>query len=75
MFNKTFRKTTCSFNSRAREGRDGLRGALLAVDRRFNSRAREGRDSRSRSNGAAYSRFNSRAREGRDFTVVFTWTR
>ena len=33
-----------SFNSRAREGRDGKMGRLLLEQRGFNSRAREGRD-------------------------------
>ena len=42
----TFCATACpgSFNSRAREGRDGRRGSISRPGISFNSRAREGRD-------------------------------
>ena len=56
----------CSFNSRAREGRDTGKGLTERVDCRFNSRAREGRDLGVLCIGNGDYSFNSRAREGRD---------
>ena len=55
-----------SFNSRAREGRDGVTRAEKFAFERFNSRAREGRDQPRHAPAVGGSRFNSRAREGRD---------
>ena len=55
-----------SFNSRAREGRDGVRGRMAPPRRGFNSRAREGRDWAAARRVVIAPSFNSRAREGRD---------
>ena len=55
-----------SFNSRAREGRDGRAWERSSSRRSFNSRAREGRDPAQRRLLLCLCGFNSRAREGRD---------
>ena len=57
---------TKRFNSRAREGRDGLHNDFALCHPSFNSRAREGRDNRNLFVVDDLESFNSRAREGRD---------
>ena len=62
--------TCCSFNPRARDGRERKGSNLCHCRPRFNPRARDGREEQTFYKHSSGSRFNPRARDGREQSMA-----